>query len=98
MWEWEWELAAAAVSVSVSMVVVSGGVGVLFGRWAGKEEGSEEWRGMCMLLCVSIMSFSERSPARSARQVPLLRGDILAVSSQPLQIAQRDFGVRFMCV
>ena len=80
MWEWEWELAAAAVTVSVSMMVVSGG--------AGKEEGSEEWRGMCV-------SFSERSPARSARLVPLLRGDILAVSSQPLQIAQRDFGVRF---
>ena len=39
-----------------------------------------------------------RSPARSLRQVPLLRGDILVVSSQPLQIAQRDFGVRFMCV
>jgi hypothetical protein len=36
--------------------------------------------------------------ARSPRQVPLLRGDILAVSSQPLQIAQRDFGMRFMCV
>ena len=35
---------------------------------------------------------ASRSPARSSRQVPLLRGDILAVSSQPLQIAQRDLG------
>ena len=41
---------------------------------------------------------AQRSPARSPRQVPLLRGDILAASSQPLKIAQRDFGVRFMCV
>jgi hypothetical protein len=39
-----------------------------------------------------------RLPARSPRQVPLLRGDILVVSSKPLQIAQRDFGVRFLCV
>ena len=38
------------------------------------------------------------SPARSARQVPLLREDILVVSSKPHQIAQRDFGVCFMCV
>jgi hypothetical protein len=36
----------------------------------------------------------------SQAKVPLLRGGILAVSSQPLQlqIAQRGFGVRFMCV
>ena len=38
---------------------------------------------------------STRSPARSPRQVPLLRGDILAVSSQPLKIAQRDFWCAF---
>jgi hypothetical protein len=30
--------------------------------------------------------------------IPLLRVDILVVSSKPLQIAQRDFGVCFMCV
>ena len=28
----------------------------------------------------------------------LLRGDIVVVSSKPLQIAQSDFGVCFMCV
>ena len=38
------------------------------------------------------------SAARSARQVPLLCARILVASSQPLQIAQRDFGERFMCV
>jgi hypothetical protein len=32
------------------------------------------------------------SPTRSPGQVPLLRGDILVVSSKPLQIEQRDFG------
>ena len=30
--------------------------------------------------------------------VPLLCARILVVSSKPLQIAQRDFGVCFMCV
>ena len=47
---------------------------------------------------LSAVGTGPGSPARSGGQVPLLRGDILAVSSKPLQISQRDFGERFMCV
>jgi hypothetical protein len=41
---------------------------------------------------------SRRSAARSAWQVPLLCARILVVSSKPLQIEQREFGGRFICV
>jgi hypothetical protein len=38
-----------------------------------------------------------RSAARSPWQVPLLCARILDVSSKPVQIVQRGFGVRFIC-
>jgi hypothetical protein len=40
----------------------------------------------------------EGSAARSPRQVPLLGELILVVSSKPVQLVQRGFGVRFIYV
>jgi hypothetical protein len=65
-----------------------------------KKKQQDENR-ICQRVEMSHLMISDndrRSPARSLRQVPLLRGDILVVSSKLLQIEQRDFGGRFMCV
>ena len=46
------------------------------------------------MMCSKLL----RDQLQAAGQVPLLCTLILVVSSKPLQIAQREFGMRFMCV